>query len=358
MKVCWLSNFFSPYKIKLFNEIAKEIDLTCVIFPGDDGNRNSEWSLPENVLFKTYIIDSNYNSLIKELAKTHDILVDSMYSSIYGVKARRAFQKQSKLTIMQADGGNVVDRGFILNNVMRYLMCKHDYFLSTGYSTDRYFTYYGADRNKIRHYHFSSLTTFDMQNHKLMALEKQKYRRKLGMGDNFVIINVGRPIKVKGFNILLDAYMMTQMSQKIDLYIVGGTPQDDIRKIVEDNKLINVHFVGLLSTDELNEYYAASDMMVFTSRGDVWGLVVNEAMSFGLPVVCSNKNGAGITFNNIDNSVIMCELEDRKAYANAIVKLYEDKDFYAKMSEKSLRVIEGYTIENGARDIINILNGL
>ena len=47
MKVCSVSNYFSPYKIKLFNEIGKSVDLTAVILPGDDGNRNSEWNLPE-----------------------------------------------------------------------------------------------------------------------------------------------------------------------------------------------------------------------------------------------------------------------------------------------------------------------
>ena len=152
--------------------------------------------------------------------------------------------------------------------------------------------------------------------------------------------------------------MKTDMTDKIDLYIVGGDPQEDIKKLVDDNELVNVHFIGLLSTEELNKYYAASDMMVFTSRGDVWGLVVNEAMSFGLPVVTSDKNGAGIHFNSLDEAVIMCELEDRDAYAKAILKLYDDSDFYKMQSRKSIETIEGYTIENGARDIINILNGL
>ena len=359
MKVCWLSNYFSPYKIKLLNEIGRVLDLSCVILPGNDGNRNSEWVLPENVSFKTYIIGKGYSKLIKKLAKENDILIDSMYITRYGIIARRAFKKCNKLAIMQADGGNVVDRGFFLNHLMGYLMNKHDFFLSTGYSTRRYFSYYGVSEKKVYDYRFSSLSDEDMKNHKEMAKHKNDYRKELGIEtDRFIIINVGRPIKVKGFNILLDAYMKTNITDKIDLYIVGGEPQEDVKKIVEDNNLANVHFIGLLSTEELNKYYAASDMMAFTSRGDVWGLVVNEAMSFGLPVVSSDKNGAGIHFNSLDESVIMCELEDRGAYAKAILKLYSDKDFYEKQSRKSLEVINGYTIENGAQDIINILNRL
>ena len=77
MKVCSVSNYFSPYKIKLFNEIGKSVELTAVILSGDDGNRNSEWMLPEDVSFKTYVIDKNYSKLIKKLAKENDILIDS-----------------------------------------------------------------------------------------------------------------------------------------------------------------------------------------------------------------------------------------------------------------------------------------
>ena len=359
MKVCSVSNYFSPYKIKLFNEIGKSVDLTAVILPGDDGNRNSEWNLPEDVNFKTYVIDKDYSKLIKRLAKEHDILIDSMYSTKYGMLAVSAFKNEGKKVLMDADGGIPKDRGFIVNKAMSFFMNRHDYMISTGYSTDLYYKYYGVPESKLRHYRFSSLSDEDMRKHSEMAKHKNDYRKELGIEtDRFIIINVGRPIKVKGFNILLDAYMKTKITDKLDLYIVGGEPQEDVKKIVEDNNLANVHFIGLLSTEELNKYYAASDMMVFTSRGDVWGLVVNEAMSFGLPVVSSDKNGAGIHFNSLDEAVIMCELEDRDAYAKAILKLYNDKVFYEKQSRKSLEVINGYTIENGAQDIINILNRL
>ena len=359
MKVCSVSNYFSPYKIKLFNEIGKSVELTAVILSGDDGNRNSEWMLPEDVSFKTYVIDKNYSKLIKKLAKENDILIDSMYSTKYGMLAVSAFKKEKKLVLMDADGGIPKDRGFIVNKAVSFFMNRHNYMISTGYSTDLYYKFYGVIEDKLRHYRFSSLSNEDMESHKEMAKHKKEYRKLLGMDeDSFVIINVGRPIKVKGFDILLDSYMKTGKCDKIDLYIVGGQPQEDILKIVEDNKLSNVHFIGLLSTDELNKYYAASDMMVFTSRGDVWGLVVNEAMSFGLPVVTSDMNGAGIHFNSIDEAVIMCPLEDRDAYAKAILKLYSDKNFYNIQSKKSLDAIQGYTIENGARDIINILNRL
>lgn len=358
MKVCSVSNYFSPYKIKLFNEIGKKVDLTAVILSGDDGNRNDEWQLSENLNFKTYLIDNSYHSLIKKLAKENDVLIDSMYSTKYGMLAVSAFKKEKKIVLMDADGGIPKDRGFIINKAMSYFMNRHDYMISTGYSTDLYYKYYGVKESKLRHYRFSSLTNEDMRKHKDMSLKKSQYRKELNIGDHFVIINVGRPIKVKGFDILLDSYIKTGKTDLIDLYIVGGEPMDDVKRIVEENKLSNVHFIGLLSTEELNKYYAASDMMVFTSRGDVWGLVVNEAMSFGLPVVSSNANGAGIHFNSIDNSVIMCELEDREAYAKEIVKLYDNKDFYHLQSLKSLEVINSYTIENGAQDIINILNAL
>jgi glycosyltransferase involved in cell wall biosynthesis len=56
--------------------------------------------------------------------------------------------------------------------------------------------------------------------------------------------------------------------------------------------LRNVHFAGARSGAELARFYAAADIFVFPSLEDVWGLVVNEAMCFGLPILASRYAGA------------------------------------------------------------------
>ena len=54
-------------------------------------------------------------------------------------------------------------------------------------------------------------------------------------------------------------------------------------------KCKNVYFIEFKKSEELNEYYKAADIFVHPTREDIWGLVVNEAMAKGLPVVTTNN---------------------------------------------------------------------
>ena len=355
MRVCWLTTSPAPYTIKLFEEIGKKIDLSIVLYDEIEENRNSEWKIDSSKYFKLYKIDSNYNSKIKEFAESNDILLDGFYLSKFGYKAVSEFKKRNKKVALVADGGVARNRGMLINNIMSYLMNRHDYFLSSSEITDRYFEYYKVNKEKIHHYRFTSLTNSDIISNKELYKKKEELRWKLGF-DKFTLLSVGRPIKIKGFDILLDAYIKTNLTDYIDLFIVGGKPQEDILKKVNKNNLKNVHFVDVLSSDKLREYYAASDASIICSRGDVWGLVINEAFSYGLPMISSNMTMAGLHFAQFGNNPIICELENIDEYSNAIKEIYNNKELRNKMSKQAFEVIKDYTIENSCSDIINILS--
>ena len=358
MKVCWLCNYFSPYTLTHFEEINKEFELTAFMLGGKDENRNNEWNLNKNYSFKVVLIDKNFVENAKKLAKENDVLIDSMYSTKYGFVIVNEFKKLNKINIMQADGGIAKNRGFLVNKAMAYLMNRHDYFLSSSTFTDKYFEYYGVEKNKILNYRFTSLTKEDINDNKLLVNKKTELRNKLNINDNFTLISVGQPIKRKGFDILLEAYIKTGLIDKINLYIIGGEPQEEIKQIVDNNKLENVHFIGLIGSNELKEYYAASDAFILCTREDIWGLVIEEALSFGLPVITSNNCVAGLHFNKLSECVEICEVNDVDGYAKRIVDLYKDKKLLNKLSKEAFDVIKEYTIENSANDIIEQLNNI
>lgn len=355
MKVCWLTTSPAPYTINLFNEIGKRIDLSIVLYDEVEKNRNAEWVLNKSKFFKLYKIENNYKKIIDRLAQDNDVLIDGFYLSKYGYYAVNIFRKYNKKIVMVADGGVPRNRGLIINNIMSYLMNRHDYFFSSSEVTDKYFKYYKVDTSKIYHYKFTSLFEKDIDENMKLVSSKQELRNKLGF-DKFVLLSVGRPIRIKGFDILLNAYIKTELTHKIDLYIVGGKPQNDIKKIVDDNKLENVHFVDVMSSEQLREYYAASDASIICSRGDVWGLVINEALSYGLPTISSNMTMAGVHFGQLGNNPIVCGLNEIEGYSKAIKDIYEDKNLRISMSKQAFNVIKEYTIENSCEDIIRNLS--
>jgi glycosyltransferase involved in cell wall biosynthesis len=128
---------------------------------------------------------------------------------------------------------------------------------------------------------------------------------------------------------------------------VGDGPQrEELVKTARRLDLENVVWPGFRQVDELPVYYALSSAFVLPSTSEPWGLVVNEAMASGLPVLVSNRCGSapdlvaegenGYTFDPYDIE----ELKDRMLVlsGNDEVKRYA-------MSEASLSIIVNYTAE-------------
>ena len=113
-------------------------------------------------------------------------------------------------------------------------------------------------------------------------------------------------------------------------------------------KLDNVFFVGFKSKNELKEYYEAVDIFCLQTRGDVWGLVVNEAMACGLPVITTNRCVAGLELIQDDFDGYIVDAEDYHAVADRIVHLISQPMLLQEMSRNALEIIKSYTIENMA----------
>ena len=105
---------------------------------------------------------------------------------------------------------------------------------------------------------------------------------------------VGRLWAGKGLDVLLDAYGLLQRStaEPVSLLLVGdGQDEARLRRRCRDEGLANVVFAGFRQKRDLPELYAASDVFVFPTLGDPYGLVVEEAMASSLPVIASSAAG-------------------------------------------------------------------
>jgi glycosyltransferase involved in cell wall biosynthesis len=108
-----------------------------------------------------------------------------------------------------------------------------------------------------------------------------------------VILSVARLIPKKQPLILFDAFRRVRADTRCVLLVVGsGAYEKRLRAFVERHAIPDVAFAGFLNQSEIARAYAASDVFVLASGWDTWGMVVNEAMNFGLPVVASDKVGS------------------------------------------------------------------
>lgn len=126
------------------------------------------------------------------------------------------------------------------------------------------------------------------------SIDRQNERTRLCLhGTTFLL--VGRTLQGKGLQNFLEAWsrLPPELHASISAIIVGdGTYLTELKNRTVRYGLKNVNFVGGQSPRELARFYAAADIFVAPSLIDVWGMVINEAMCFGLPVLASKYAGA------------------------------------------------------------------
>lgn len=111
-----------------------------------------------------------------------------------------------------------------------------------------------------------------------------------------VILTVGQLIARKGMDKLIEACgRLAANGAKFTLVIVGQGPERErLEQMAMANHIDNFLILPNQSQNTLNELYRAADVFVFPTLEDVWGLVVNEAMWTGIPVLCSEYAGCAI----------------------------------------------------------------
>lgn len=144
--------------------------------------------------------------------------------------------------------------------------------------------------------------------------QADKFRRQYGLPKHY-ILNLGRMVAKKNLSVLIEAYAQfsqqpANLVQSHSLVLIGSGPEEaglrDLAKskelrvrdlipdqIVEDGER-TVFFGGFRQIDENPIFFALADVFVLPSHTEEWGLVVNEAMACGLPILVSKNVGSAL----------------------------------------------------------------
>ncbi|PYJ28123.1 MAG: hypothetical protein DME90_08670 [Verrucomicrobia bacterium] len=189
-----------------------------------------------------------------------------------------------------------------------------DYLAELGMPRERVFTGYDVVDNE----HFAQ---------RALEIRNSKYeiRKKYGLPENYFLASA-RFIEKKNLRTLLRAYaryrqmsdVEGQNTEKWHLVILGDGPlKSDLCRLISDLCLhTHVHLPGFKQYQELPVYYALAKAFVHASTTEQWGLVVNEAIASGLPVIVSERCGCvpelvgdnGFTFDPFDEHELGSQL--------------------------------------------------
>lgn len=368
MKVIFCTNLPSPYRVDFFNELGKYVDLTVLYERKSSSERNDAWKGISAESFKEVYLDlklvgvdqSKGSALRRYIAKHKcDVLIMTGYSSLATMEAIVYCRLINKPYFIEYDGGLNKKNSFLQGIIKKFFLRGAKSHLTTCEEHIQYLKSIGIRADKIHKYPFTSVKEKDIIDlNTVSPLYKQQLRLKLGMTEQKVLLSVGRFSYEagygKGYDLLLK--VAKQCGPNFGFYIVGDNPTEEFLCLKKELNLQNVHYVGFKSKKDLVEYYMAADLFILLSRGDVWGLVVNEAMAVGLPVISSDRCIAGMELVVNDESGYVVSLDDVSNISGKVVNVFSDERKLNQMRDKSLEIIRGYTIEKMAERHIQILD--
>ena len=160
--------------------------------------------------------------------------------------------------------------------------------------------------------------------------------------DKFTFLFVGRIVKDKGVNELVNAFLrLNLLKPETRLFLVGHYEDDidpvlpETRKAIDDNEAI----IAVGRKSDVRPYYAASDCFVFPSYREGFPNTVLEAGAMGLPSIVTDINGSREIIEDGFNGLIVPS-KNEDALFDAMQKIVEDSDLRDKLSSVARQRIE------------------
>lgn len=167
-----------------------------------------------------------------------------------------------------------------------------------------------------------------------------------------VYLYAGQLIPRKGIIELLTAWK--KFSEKNHapclLLIGGGEEEKKTIDLIQSEKIERVKIIGNVDYSDMAKYYALADIFIIATLEDNWSLVVPEAMSCSLPIICSKYNGCWPELVTNENGWVFDPL-DLGDFVDTLHETWEKRGNWKEMGQQSLKIVQDFSPEKIAQNI-------
>lgn len=344
-----LSIYPAPYRVEVMDMFRKEFDISMFFETGSGDSRVTEWFKDgDYYILDTVKGDFQYKNMMNNL-KSFDLVLLYDYSTPTALKLIFKCILLRIPYVINADGVMLKRHGSIIKDLIKSIAISNAAgCLASGNRAKDYFMRYGAKDANIYLHPFSTLHANDIEKSPVDAETKNKIREELAIDKSkFVAVAVGRFISLKRYSELIKAWKAMPDNYLL-LLIGGGEEENNYRKIIDRLHINNIRLESFHPKDELKRFYMAADVFVHPTSYDVWGLVVNEAMSVGLPVIVSDRCVAGLEMIQNGKNGFIVPMGNDMDMCSKVEMLYHNEELYNDMRVMALQTICNYTMENMA----------
>lgn len=244
--------------------------------------------------------------------------------------------------------------------LQRLLFKVIDFFLYVGQENKEFYRFYGVPENKLFFMPHAVENERFRRGFNEFRSRKEEIKKEVGISpDKVVILFSGKLIDKKRPMDLLMACERVNTENKALVYIGDGNLRGNLEEYVKERKLRDVYFLGFKNQTELPKYYAVADIFVLPSTvGETWGLVVNEAMCFHLPIIVSDMVGCGKDLIRHGENGFVYPMGDIGKLADYLLILIKRPDLRKNMGNYSGELITKWSYKEDIEGILAALKNI
>lgn len=366
-----VDNIPTPYRIKLFNYISRNAPFRVnVLYLSKKGNEKL-WAVEGS----SFNYDYYFLRSIQVFLKAVDIRLQVSFGVLSLLYRKRPdtvvvggyeqpgywtcllFCKVTRTPFVLWSGTTLISQRHqnIAISILKKIFIKScTAYIAYGTKAGEYLIENGAGEKRIIYgYNTTDLRALKKCVLDIRSSEEFPGSRKSLQSPTFIYL--GRLTRLKGVDLLLNAFLPFAHKGRFSVMIVGdGYERNKLERFCKENGLKdNVQFVGYVQESKLADYLALGDVLIFPTLQEVWGLVVNEALSAGLYVISSIY--AGVTYDLINDRRcgVAFDPRDKKQFVSIIKDTIDN--FHEIENDRKYRqeYAMKFSIENTGEDIIN-----
>ena len=340
MQEAWSSSGYDPevgavvdWGLPMFEGYAYEI------FPNASPRR-------DGVGFWKFV---NPRLIWRALTGPHDVVYVHGHNHFTHVAAVLAARLGGRRVVVRTISYNLDDRPRLVR-LIRQLLYRSFYtfahvLLYIGSHNRRFFEENGARPSQLVHApHIVDNARFESR-YEQLGLHRAALGTEFGIpADRKVVLFCAKFRALKQPMMLVDAFLEADLGEDWVLLMAGdGELRQACEAHAAERGADRIVFTGFLDQNAVSRAYAVADVFVLPSESETWGLVVNEAMNFGCPIIVSDRVGCAPDL--VDGKCGLVFPHDRPdALVAALRRMAADDEFRSRCGERARAVISAWSV--------------
>ncbi len=375
-KLVIVTEIIAPYRIPVFNALAmrKEINLHVVFLSENDASLRQWRIYKDEIKFQFEVLPSwrhrfgKYNVLLNRgmLSVLNKIRPDVVLCGGYNYLASwesAGWARVHGLPLLLWSESTALDtrrRYHLVEFMKRRFLSLCQAFVVPGRSALHYLKDLAIPDESI----FTAPNAVDSQLFAASAADASRepcqVRDRLSLPLRYFLY-VGRLVRAKGVFDLVEAYAQLDDEIRANIGLVFVGDGADRSALIEQASRITpgtIQFPGFVQREGLPEFYALADALIFPTHSDTWGLVVNEAMSCGLPIIATSVAGCVADLVRDGWNGFVVPPQDPSKLAGAIARLAGDSKLRIEMGYRSRERVQAYSPAAWAEGLVKVVESV